>query len=113
MAGGEIRSDDSAAYGPTAVEFARQFTTHKAILSMGSIHAKQGCLDFDLAEAEFKRAVLPQAEQVIVVVDHTKFNRPGTIKVADFRDVDKIVTDRMPSDDILEKVGNNKILIAT
>lgn len=113
MAGGEIRSDDSAAYGPTAVEFARQFTTHKAILSMGSIHARQGCLDFDLAEAEFKRAVIPQAEKVIVVADHTKFNRSGTIKVAGFNDIDKIVTDQMPSDDIVEKIGAQKILVAT
>ncbi len=112
MAGGEIRSDDSAAYGPTAVEFASQFTTHKAILSMGSIHAKQGFLDFDLAEAEFKRAILPQAEQVIVVVDHTKFNKPGTVKVADFKSVHRVVTDQMPPADIIQQVGQNKLFVA-
>lgn len=112
MAGGEIRSDDSAAYGSTAIEFARQFTTQKAILSMGSIHAQQGCLDFDLAEAEFKRAILPQAEEIIVVADSSKFNKPGTIKVADFKTVTKLVTDRMPPADIVEKIGAHKIIVA-
>ncbi|WP_037493614.1 DeoR/GlpR family DNA-binding transcription regulator [Sneathiella glossodoripedis] len=112
MAGGEIRSDDSAAYGPTAIEFARQFTTHKAILSMGSVHAQQGYLDFDLAEAEFKRAILPQAEQIIVVADHTKFNKSGTVRVADFTSVDKLVTDQMPPADLVESIGSNRIFVA-
>ncbi|MBL4906027.1 MAG: DeoR/GlpR transcriptional regulator [Sneathiella sp.] len=112
MAGGEIRSDDSAAYGPTAVEFARQFTTQKAIISMGAIHANQGCLDFDLAEAEFKRAVIPQTAQLIVAVDHSKFNRPGVVKVCDLDRIDLLVTDKMPPPEIVDRIGSDKIRIA-
>lgn len=112
LAGGEIRSDDSAAYGPSAVEFAKQFTTQKAILSMGSVHATQGCLDYDLPEAEFKRAIIPQAEEVIVAVDSSKFGKPGTIKVCGLQEVDKIITDKRPPDDIIDQIGAHKILIA-
>ncbi|WP_169569694.1 DeoR/GlpR family DNA-binding transcription regulator [Sneathiella limimaris] len=112
MAGGEIRSDDSAAYGPTAVEFARQFIVQKAILSMGSVQAKQGYLDFELAEAEFKRAILPQAGQVIVVADHTKYNRPGTVKVADFNQVDILISDQAPPKDLADQLSSTEVLIA-
>ncbi|MEH6403419.1 MAG: DeoR/GlpR family DNA-binding transcription regulator [Sneathiella sp.] len=112
MAGGEIRSDDSAAYGSTAVEFARQFTTERAIISMGALQADQGCLDFDLPEAEFKRAVIPQTQSLIVTVDHTKFNRPGVIKVCSMDRIDLLITDRMPPDDIVDAIGRDKIRIA-
>lgn len=112
MAGGEIRSDDSAAYGPTAVEFARQFTTQRAIISIGALLAGQGCLDFDLAEAEFKRAVIPQTACLMVTADYSKFNRPGVIKVCDLERIDLLITDRMPPEEIVDRIGADKIHIA-
>ncbi|MCR9213973.1 MAG: DeoR/GlpR family DNA-binding transcription regulator [Proteobacteria bacterium] len=112
MAGGEIRADDSAAYGPTAVNFAKQFTTERAILSIGALHAETGCLDYDLSEAEFKRAVMPQAGSIVMVADHSKFNRPGVVKVCDFEAVDMLLTDQMPPQEIVDQIGRERILIA-
>ena len=112
MAGGEIRADDSAAYGPTAVNFAKQFTTERAILSIGAVHGELGCLDYDLSEAEFKRAVIPQAASIIMVADHTKFNRPGVVKVCGFDVVDMLLTDRLPPQEIIDKIGRERIHIA-
>ena len=112
MTGGEIRADDSATYGPTAVNFAKQFATERAILSIAAISADQGFLDCDLGEAEFKRAVLPQAATVIVVADHTKFNRPGVIKVCDFSAIDILLTDQLPPQSIIDRIGRDRIMIA-
>lgn len=112
LAGGEIRADDSAAYGPTAVSFAQQFAMQKAILSMGAISDRLGCLDFELGEAEFKRAVIPQSQSIIVVADHTKFEKPGVIKVCEFDAVDMLITDRPPSKKIYDILGAERILVA-
>ncbi|USG63007.1 DeoR/GlpR family DNA-binding transcription regulator [Sneathiella marina] len=112
MAGGELRADDSAAYGPTAVSFAKQFSTERAILSIGALHGELGCFDFDLSEAEFKRAVIPQASSIVMVADHTKFNRPGVVKVCDFTRVDMLLTDQLPPQEIVDQIGRNHIHIA-
>jgi DeoR family glycerol-3-phosphate regulon repressor len=112
MAGGEIRADDSAAYGPTAVSFAQQFATERAILSIGSVHGQLGCLDYDLSEAEFKRAVIPHAKSIVMVADHSKFDRPGVVKVCDFDIVDLLLTDRLPPQDIVDKIGRDRIRVA-
>jgi len=112
MAGGEIRSDDSAAYGPSAIQFAKQFSTNRAILSMGSITAEEGCLDYDLSEAEFKRAILPHARSIIVVADHTKFSRSGVVKVCEFDQIDLLITDRMPPKEVVDIIGEHRIHIA-
>jgi DeoR family transcriptional regulator, glycerol-3-phosphate regulon repressor len=112
MAGGELRADDSAAYGPTAVSFAKQFSTERAILSIGAVHSELGCLDFDLSEAEFKRAVIPQAASIVMVADHTKFNRPGVVNVCNFAQVDMLLTDKLPPQEIIDQIGRNRIHIA-
>jgi DeoR family transcriptional regulator, glycerol-3-phosphate regulon repressor len=112
MAGGEIRSDDSAAYGPTTIAFAKQFSTNRAVLSMGALDPDRGCHDFDLSEAEFKRAIIPMTQNVTVVADNSKFNRSGVVKVCDFGQIDLFVSDMKPPEKIVNQIGYTKIRVA-
>ena len=58
MAGGELRGDNGAAFGPSAIAFASGFKVHHAIISIAGVDAEGGLMDQDLAEAEFARQVL-------------------------------------------------------
>ncbi len=95
MAGGELRPDSGAAFGKSALDFIAQFTVHHAIISAGAVDPG-GVMDYALEEAEFARLVLSRGERRVVVTDHTKFGRRGLIAVADFGEVDEIVTDAAP-----------------
>ena len=53
ITGGELRADDSAAFGASAIAFARQFQVKYAILSIGGINDRGEFMDFHLCEAEF------------------------------------------------------------
>ncbi|MBL4666200.1 MAG: DeoR/GlpR transcriptional regulator [Sneathiella sp.] len=66
-----------------------------------------------MSEAEFKRAIIPQTEQLIVAVDHTKFNKDGVVKVCSLSDIDLLITDKMPPDEIVDHIGANKIKVAS
>jgi len=99
MAGGELRPDNGAAFGRSAIEFVAQFSVTHAIISAGAIDTG-GFMDFDLDEAEFARMVLSRGERRIVVSDHTKFGRRGLITVCPFSGIDMLVTDRTPPSDI-------------
>lgn len=96
LAGGELRSDDAAAFGPGAHEFVRQFEVKHAVLSIGAISASAAFMNFHLCEGEFSRAVVEQAERVVVVADQSKFGRKGMVKVCDADRVDVLVTDARP-----------------
>lgn len=96
MAGGELRADDAAAFGPAALSFLRQFRVKFAILSIGAIDERQGLMDFHLSEGELSRTVMAQAEQVVVVADHSKFGRSGLVRVCDLTDIHVLITDRDP-----------------
>lgn len=96
ISGGELRADDSAVFGPTSIEFVRQFHVRYAILSIGAITLDGDFMDFHLEEAEFSRAVIGQAQQTIVVADHSKFGSRAFVRICDPAQVDVLVCDRHP-----------------
>lgn len=95
MAGGELRSDNGAAFGPQALEFIRRFRVDHAVVSAGAVDAG-GIMDFDLDEAEFARTALTTGERRIVVTDGSKFHRKGLVQVAGFAAVTDLVTNVQP-----------------
>jgi len=104
MAGGEIRADDGAAFGETATNFIAQFQVDKAFLSIAAISATGGFMDTELSEAEYSRTVIAQANQAIIVADHSKFDRHALVKVCDFSAVDMLITTQVPPPAIAEQL---------
>ena len=100
MAGGELRGDNGAAFGPSAIEFVERFKVRHAIISIGAIDVETGPMDYNLAEAEFASRILGRGERATIVTDHTKFGRSGLVRVCALADVDLMVTDSMPPPDL-------------
>ncbi len=100
LAGGELRADDGAVFGPSAIAFVEQFRVRFAVLSIGAIHSEDGFMDFHLQEAEFSRATLKRATHTMVVADHSKFGTQAAVRVCGFEAVDILITDRTPSADL-------------
>jgi len=115
LAGGEFRADDGAILGVSAIRFIEQFNVRTAILSMAAISPELGFMDFHLREAEFSRAVMRMARQVMVVADGSKFTIQAPVKVCGFADVDVVVTDRPPSAAAAERLvdAGVKVLVAS
>ncbi|MGB7270427.1 MAG: DeoR/GlpR family DNA-binding transcription regulator [Albidovulum sp.] len=113
MAGGELRPDNGAAFGPSALEFIARFFVAHSVISAGAVDAS-GVMDFDLDEAEFARAVLSRGERRVVVTDHSKFGRRGLISVCGFDGVTDLITDAAPSSAISEalQAAGTKLTVA-
>ena len=93
LAGGAVNVDYRATFDAEAIRYSRGFSPDATILSMGAIEAKRGLMDFEPDEAAYKRALLDGARRAIVVADAEKFDRPGTVHVADFTQIHDLVTD--------------------
>ena len=104
LCGGHLRADDWATFGPSAIDFVRQFHVNYAILSIGGVTGDGAFMDYHLEEAEFSCAVMAQAKKTIVVADHGKFGNPNFIRVCGFDEVDMVVVERAPPDDILQRL---------
>ncbi|MCZ4281925.1 DeoR/GlpR family DNA-binding transcription regulator [Kiloniella laminariae] len=98
IAGGELRADDAAAFGPSAISFVEQFDVKYAVLSLGGIDPVRGLMVDHLAEAEFSRTVMAQAQKTIVVADKSKFNRARLVKIGPLEGIDLLITDAEPDE---------------
>ncbi|MBH0237662.1 DeoR/GlpR family DNA-binding transcription regulator [Methylobrevis albus] len=111
MAGGQLRGDSGAAFGAAAIAFVKSFRVRFAIITTAGIDAGCGLMDFDLAEAEFARAVLECGETRLVATDSSKFGRRALVRICGFGDVDRIVTDAAPPADIAEQFAANGVAV--
>jgi DeoR family glycerol-3-phosphate regulon repressor len=96
MAGGELNGSNGAAFGPSAIAFAASFHVRHAVISIGALDAEFGPSDSYLAEAEFARIVLSRGENRIIISDSSKFGRTALIKVCDFKDINRLISDGIP-----------------
>ena len=96
LAGGEIKADDGAAYGPTAVDFVGRFSVQHAILSISALDPAIGPMDATLDEAEYGRMAFSRAKHRVIVADSSKFGQTALVKVCTYADVDAIVTEKTP-----------------
>ncbi|MCK5924139.1 MAG: DeoR/GlpR transcriptional regulator [Methylococcales bacterium] len=115
MAGGELRGDDAAAFGKTVIDFIRQFHISHAILSVGAINAQGEFFNYHLQETEVSRAAIRQADKITVVADVTKFTRQALVRICALEDVDSLVCDKAPPEDIAQMfaLAETKIEVAS
>jgi DeoR family transcriptional regulator, fructose operon transcriptional repressor len=92
LSGGVIYPRLGVLVGPHAVETFSRMHVDVAILSASGI-AEDGIYNSHALIVDIQRAMIAGAAKVIFCIDHTKFGRRSTFFLADFSDVDVIVTD--------------------
>jgi DeoR family glycerol-3-phosphate regulon repressor len=96
LAGGEVRADDCAAYGPASLAYLGQFSAETAIISAAAISREFGIMDHHMCEVEVCRTLVERAERVVVAADHSKFSAKGLIAACPLAEIDLLVTDNPP-----------------
>lgn len=102
LAGGTVRRGDGGIVGSAPVELVRQFRVDIAVVGTSAIDPDGTLLDFDVREVDVSRAIIGNARRVLLVADSSKFQRSAPVRIAHLRDVDVLVTDRLPSPEIAE-----------
>ncbi|WIV21280.1 MULTISPECIES: DeoR/GlpR family DNA-binding transcription regulator [Paenibacillus] len=96
--GGTLRAPSMSLVGTVAHETARKYHVDKFIMSCKALSLDHGIMDSNEAECELKRKMIQQAEQVILLADHTKFDRTAFVHLSHFDNIDVVITDQEPSD---------------
>jgi DeoR family transcriptional regulator, glycerol-3-phosphate regulon repressor len=109
VVGGEIRGDDGAVFGESAIEFLSRFRVHLAVLSAGGIHPDTGLMDYHLPEAEIARAMASCANQTVVVADHTKFQTQAPVAALGLERLDAVITDTPPPPEAVGALERNGV----
>jgi DeoR/GlpR family transcriptional regulator of sugar metabolism len=92
LSGGVIYPRLGVLVGPHAVDSFSRMHADVAILS-GSGIAEDGIYNSHALIVDIQRAMIKGAAKVIFCIDHTKFGRRSTFFLADFTNIDVVVTD--------------------
>lgn len=113
LLGGSIRHRVFSTFGPYAEETLRQFSVDKTFLAADAVHLEKGILNTNPAEVPIKRLMIRSAQEVVLVADHSKFDKLGLAFVCEIDDVDTILTDIGICADIATSLKEREVNLKT
>ncbi|WP_099224813.1 DeoR/GlpR family DNA-binding transcription regulator [Listeria costaricensis] len=109
--GGSLRAKSRSLVGPLSHEALKRYHVDTAILSCKGLSRQKGITDSNDPEADLKKIMLEQANKVILLADHTKFDEVALVKITDFHLIDVLITDQKPSDEWLTFLEEQQITV--
>jgi DeoR family glycerol-3-phosphate regulon repressor len=100
LAGGEVRNKDGGIVGEATLDFIKQFRLDFGILGISGIDYDGSLLDFDYHEVRVKKAIIENSRSVYLAVDHTKFGRNAMVNLGNIAELDMLITDQQPPEEI-------------
>ena len=101
LAGGEVRNRDGGIVGEATLDFIKQFRLDFGILGISGIDYDGSLLDFDYHEVRVKQAIIENSRSIYLAVDHTKFGRNAMVNLGNISEIDMLITDLPPPDEIV------------
>jgi DeoR family glycerol-3-phosphate regulon repressor len=82
--------------GEATVDFIRQFKVDIGLIGISGIEADGTMRDYDYREVKVSRAIIEHSREVWLATDHSKFNRPAMVHLANMSEIDRVFTDQSP-----------------
>lgn len=100
--GGTFHKNTLSLQGIIARDTVKKFHVDILLISCKGICKERGIMDSDEIEAEVKRAMVDQAKEVALFVDHTKFDKTALVHMLDWKKINYLITDCKPEESWIE-----------
>lgn len=100
--GGVLNRSSCSLQGSIAKSTIQNYNVDILLMSCKGLVFNKGALDSNEAEAEVKKAMIAQAVQLALLLDHTKFGQVAFVQLSELDQIDYIVTDEKPNDEWME-----------
>ncbi|QMV40575.1 DeoR/GlpR transcriptional regulator [Cohnella cholangitidis] len=97
LVGGNLRKTEMSLVGSITRDTIMKFHFDRFFMGMAGLSKDNGPTDFNLEEAEIKRAFLERSKHVVALVDKTKIGVTSLVKICEFDEIDEIVTNEDPN----------------
>lgn len=104
VAGGVLRYGELSLVGNFAERIFQELFVDKLFLGIAGVDLEAGLTEYNLEDAQVKRAMLRSAKQCIVVADATKFGNVAFAAVAPLSAVHKIITDAAADAGMVQRI---------
>ena len=109
LLGGTYNGIDTETTGSQLINQLRTFQVDHAVVTIGALDAANGLMEYRIEAAEIIRVMFQQAQTCTLLVDNSKLDKTALVKICDLEQVDQIVTDRLPSEDLQEALSQSDV----
>lgn len=109
--GGLFNKNTLSLQGKIARDTIKKFNVDILLISCKGICINKGIMDSDEMEAEVKRTMAQNAQEVALFVDHTKFDKTALVHMFDWKEINYLITDKKPDESWIEFCDEHKIKI--
>ncbi len=102
--GGLLRRSELSFLGHIAIQSLRQLRPQKVIMGIRSISIEAGLTSDYLPEVTTDQAIIESGREVIIVADHSKFNKVSPAFVAPIKSITTLVTDQQTPGEIIAEI---------
>lgn len=107
--GGEFNKKSLSLQGQLAKSNIEQYNVSLALISCKGLSIEKGVFDSNEREAVIKKAMIRQADEVVLLADSSKFDQTAFVNLMDLKRLDYIITDKRPEDVWIEYCEENGI----
>ena len=111
--GGRYDDEFKANLGPMVIDNIGRFFADFAVVGIGGIDSGIGFTDQNIDEAAIARAMISRSSKSVVLADPSKFDRRGIAHVAEFKEVDYLVSSARPGKDVLAALEKNEVALVS
>ena len=111
LTGGQVRTTTGSITGSITQQVLQQFNIHKAFLGAWGLTLDEGLTDTPLMEVELKRAIIERAQEVIAIIDSTKFGRTALASFATIDQIQRVITDSGAPQEMLAALSERGVEI--
>jgi len=101
LLGGKLQKEHKFLYGTSVIEKLSEYHVDKAFIGVAGISERGLTIALE-EDGMVKRKMIQQANQVIVLADHTKLRKTHFFKFTDLQDIDLLITDKTPEKSYLD-----------
>ena len=92
--GGSLRKNHFSLNGYFTEYMVGQIHADKAFIGVDAVDLNTGFMNFSVDEIPVNKLMIKASREVIIVCDHSKFNKVAFVNICKFEDVDLLITDK-------------------
>ena len=103
--GGSLKRDGESYVinGEDAIQFIKKYRVSKLFLGTSTIDFDNGLMIFYYGDRSTKRAFMAAADQIICMIDSSKFGHTAFTRIASVQEINTIITDSALPNSVAEK----------
>ncbi len=113
IAGGQIQNHSNSIIGTDTMDYIARIHADISLISCTGLSAEAGFTDASIEQAKLKQQMRKNSNIVAMLCDSTKFNKTFLCSDFMFDDIDFLLTDKIPPENIMEKLKNTKCKLIT